>query len=116
VVFNALGGADVITANDLTGTDVKSVGLDLAGTLGGATADGQTDRVVVNSTNGDDALTVAGGAGDVIVSGLAATVELLHAEAADQLDVETLGGSDAVVSGGLATGTIQLFVDGVLVP
>jgi Ca2+-binding RTX toxin-like protein len=112
VDFNALGGADVITVDDLTGTGVKSVGLDLAG----ATADGQTDRVVVNGTNGDDALTVADGAGDVIVSGLAATVELLYAEAADQLDVETLGGSDTVASGGLATGTIQLFVDGVLVP
>src|SRR3954467_7576570 len=35
VDFNALGGADVVTVNDLTGTDVKSVNLDLAGTLGG---------------------------------------------------------------------------------
>ena len=59
---------------------------------------------------------VAGAAGDVSVSGLAATVELLHAEAADQLDFETLAGSDTVSSGGLAAGTIQLFVDGALVP
>jgi RTX calcium-binding nonapeptide repeat (4 copies) len=116
VLFNALGGADAVTVNDLSGTDVKSVDLDLAGTLGGAAGDGQTDRVVVNGTNGDDALAVAGGAGDVSVSGLAATVELLHAEAADQLDVETLGGNDTVSSGGLAGGTIQLFLDGVLVP
>ncbi len=116
VLFNALGGADAVTVNDLTGTDVKSVDLDLAGTLGGTTGDGQTDRVVVNGTNEDDALAVAGAAGDVSVSGLAATVELLHAEAADQLDVETLGGNDTVASGGLAAGTLQLFVDGVLVP
>ena len=116
VLFNALGGADAVTVNDLTGTDVKSVDLDLAGTLGGTTGDGQTDRVVVNGTNGDDALAVAGAAGDVSVSGLAATVELLHAEAADQLDVETLGGNDTVASGGLAAGTLQLFVDGILVP
>ena len=50
------------------------------------------------------------------MSGLAATVELLHAEAADQLDVETLAGNDTVASAGLAAGTIQLFVDGALVP
>ena len=116
VVFNALGGADLVTVGDLSGTDVTSVDLDLAGTLGGTVGDGQTDRVVVNGTTEDDALTVAGGAGDVSVSGLAATVELLHAEATDQLDVETLAGNDTVASGGLAAGTIQLFEDGVLVP
>jgi Ca2+-binding RTX toxin-like protein len=116
VLFNALGGADAVTVSDLTGTGVTSVDLDLAGALGGTTGDGQTDRVVVNGTNGDDAIAVAGGAGDVSVTGLAATVELLHAEAADQLDVETLGGNDTVATAGLAAGTIQLFVDGLLVP
>jgi hypothetical protein len=52
VDFNALGGADVVTVHDLTGTDVKSANLDLAGTLGGTTGDGQTDRVNVIGTNG----------------------------------------------------------------
>ena len=33
--FNALGGADTIVVNDLTGTDVTEVNLNLAGTLGG---------------------------------------------------------------------------------
>jgi hypothetical protein len=116
VVFNALGGADAVTVNDLTGTGVTSVDLDLAGALGGSAGDGQTDRVVVNGTNGNDALTVAGSAGDVSVSGLAATVELLHAEAADQLDLETFAGIDTLDSVGLAAGTLQLFFDGVLVP
>src|SRR5213592_5126297 len=46
VDFNALGGADLVTVNDLTGTDVTSVNVDLAGSLGGATGDGQPDRVV----------------------------------------------------------------------
>jgi Ca2+-binding RTX toxin-like protein len=115
VVFNALGGADSVVVNDLTGTDVTSVDLNLAGALGGATGDGQIDRVVVKGTDRNDALNVAGGAGDVSASGLAATVELLNTEAADQLDVETLGGSDTVAFGGLAAGTLQLFVEGVLV-
>jgi Ca2+-binding RTX toxin-like protein len=116
VLFNALGGADSVTVHDLTGTDVTSVDLDLAGTLGGTSGDGQTDRVVVDGTDNDDTIAVAGAAGDVSVSGLAATVELLHAEPADQLDVETLAGNDTVSSAGLAAGTIQLFEDGILVP
>jgi Ca2+-binding RTX toxin-like protein len=116
VDFNALGGADLVTVDDLSGTDVKSVDIDLAGTLGGTTGDGQPDHVVVNGTAGDDAINVNGDAGGVKVSGLAAGTELLDAEPGDRLDVNTLGGQDSVDSGGLAAGTIQLFVDGVLVP
>jgi len=51
VDFVALGGADLVTVNDLTGTDVTSVNVDLAGTLGGAAGDGQPDRVVVGRTS-----------------------------------------------------------------
>jgi Ca2+-binding RTX toxin-like protein len=116
VTFNALGGADNVTVNDLTGTDVISVNLDLASSLGGTTGDGQVDHVVVNGTDGDDAFTVAGAAGDVNVSGQAPAVELLHAEATDQLDFETFSGIDTVASGGLTAGAIQLFLDGVLIP
>jgi Ca2+-binding RTX toxin-like protein len=115
-VFNALGGADNVTVNDLTGTDVTSVDLDLAGALGGTTGDGQTDHVVVNGTAGDDAATVAGGAGEVSVTGLAPTLELLHAETTDQLDFENFEAGDTVASGGLAADTIQLFLDGSLIP
>jgi hypothetical protein len=111
VDFNALGGADLVTVNDLTGTDVKTVNLDLG------VGDGEPDRVVVNGTNGDDTITVNGDAGGVKVSGLAATIGILHPEAAnDRLEINTLAGTDAVDSSGLAAGAIQLFVDGVLVP
>jgi hypothetical protein len=116
VAFNALGGADAVTVGDLTGTDVTNVDLNLAGTLGGTTGDGQTDHVVVNGTNGNDALTVAGGADDVTVSGLATTVDLQHAEPADQLDLETFNGIDTLASAGLAAGTLQLFFDGIPIP
>ena len=30
IAFHALGGADTITVNDLTGTDVKQVAIDLS--------------------------------------------------------------------------------------
>jgi Ca2+-binding RTX toxin-like protein len=116
VDFNALGGADLVTVNDLSGTDVRSVNVDLAGTLGGSTGDGADDRVVVNATNGNDAIDVSGDAQAVKVSGLAPTTTILHSEARDRLDVNTLAGADRVGFAGLAAGVIKHFVDGVLIP
>ena len=116
VDFNALGGADSIRVNSLRGTDVRQVNLDLAGALGGTRGDGQADRVTVVGTDGNDRINVSGDAGAVKVSGLAATVNVLHSDAAlDGLDIETLGGTDSVFSAGLAAGSIRLFVDGALV-
>jgi Ca2+-binding RTX toxin-like protein len=117
VDFNALGGADLITINDLSGTDVRSVNVDLAGTLGGAIGDGQPDRVVLNATNNDDTIKVNGDATEVTAKGVAPLVAIFHPEAAnDRLEINTLAGTDAVDSSGLAAGAIQLFEDGVLVP
>jgi Ca2+-binding RTX toxin-like protein len=117
VDFNALGGVDLVTVNDLTGTDVNEVNVDLAGTLGGNAGDGAADRVVVNGTDGDDTINVSGDTAGVKVSGLAATVGVSHSEARnDQLEINTLNGNDNVNSAGLAAGVIQLFVNGVLVP
>jgi Ca2+-binding RTX toxin-like protein len=115
VDFNALGGADLVTVNDLSATDVTDVRVDLAGTLGGATGDTQADRIVVNGTDGDDAIVVNGDAGGVRASRLATTVGILHPEAGDRLDVNTLAGNDNVDARGLAAGAIQLFVDEVRV-
>src|SRR6266511_4331303 len=117
VDFNALGGADLVTVNDLTGTDVFSVNVDLAGTLGGATGDGQPDRVVANATNSDDAIDVSGDADVVEVSRLAPTIKILHPEVAnDRLEINTLAGADTLNTIGLAAGAIQLLEDGILVP
>ena len=116
VDFNALGGADSVTVNDLTGTGVRAVNVDLAGTLGGTSGDNEIDQVVVNATNGDDKIKVAGDAGTVKVTGLVPTVNVLHADVgSDRLDINTLAGTDTVHSAGLAAGEIQLFVDGTLV-
>src|SRR4029077_6898586 len=57
--FNALGGVDNIVVNDLSGTDVTQVNLDLAGTLGGTMGDGANDTVTINGTNGDDVITLS---------------------------------------------------------
>jgi len=117
VDFNALGGADLVTVNDLSGTDVSGVNVDLAGTLGGGTGDGQPDRIVVNATDNDDTIKVSGDATEVTAKGLDPLVAIFHPEVAkDRLEINTLAGSDTVDSSGLAAGAIQLFVDAVLVP
>ena len=117
VDFNALGLADVVTVNDLTGTGVKELNVDLAGSLGGTTGDAAADRVIVNATNGDDKVDVSGNAGGVKVRGLVPTVRVLHSETAnDSLEINTLEGTDTVKSAHLDLGLIQLFVDGALVP
>ncbi|TAK83955.1 MAG: calcium-binding protein, partial [Aquabacterium sp.] len=50
IAFHALGGADTITVNDLTGTDVRQVTIDLAAS--GGAGDGAADTVIVNGTAG----------------------------------------------------------------
>ena len=76
-----------------------------------------TLKLEVDATDGDDTINVQGDTDIVKLSGLAATVALLHSEGAnDRLEVNTLGGRDAVDSSGLAAGAIQLLVDGIPVP
>jgi Ca2+-binding RTX toxin-like protein len=116
VDFNALGGADVVTVNDLKPTAVRQLKVDLAATLGGSAGDGQADRVIVAGTAGNDRIDVSGDAGAVKVSGLAAGIRILHPEAAlDRVEINTLGGVDSVASAALSAGAIQLFVNGALV-
>ncbi|SIO58806.1 Hemolysin-type calcium-binding repeat-containing protein [Singulisphaera sp. GP187] len=113
VDVNALGGADTITVNDLTGTDLKQVNLDLAATPGSGTGDGQADTVIVNGTNGDDAITALGDASGVSVIGLTAQVNIKGAEAAnDRLIINARDGDDVVDGSSLAAGSIAFTADG----
>jgi Ca2+-binding RTX toxin-like protein len=113
VSIAAKGGADNITVNDLSGTGVTQVNIDLAGTPGSGVGDGQADTVVVNGTAGNDVITIAGDAGSASVSGLAAKVQITGAEAAnDRLIVNALGGDDVVAASGLSATAIQLTEDG----
>ena len=109
--FNALGGADTITVNDLTGTGVKNVNIDLASPPGSGTGDGQADTIIINATSGDDNIVVSTSGGVITVSGLAATVTITGAEAAnDRLVINGLGGDDVITASGLSG--IQLTADG----
>ena len=111
VDFNALGGPDSVTVNDLTGTDVTQTNLDLAAELGGSAADGALDNVVVNATKGDDTINVDGSRAGVDVTGLAAAVSIKHADPTDSLFLNTVAGKDGVIVNGV-TGLLQLLVDG----
>src|SRR5262249_24290722 len=91
--INALGGADSITVNDLTGTDATRVAIDLAGTAGSGQGDGAADSVTVNGTAGDDHITVVSSGASVVVNGLAAEVTIAGAEGAnDSLTINGLAG------------------------
>ena len=111
VDFNALGGPDSVTVNDLTGTDVTQTNLDLAAALGGSAADGAVDNVIVNATKGDDTIHVDGSRAGVDVTGLATAVSIRHADATDVLSVNSVAGKDNVSVNGV-TGLLQLLIDG----
>lgn len=109
--FNALGGADAIVVNDLTGTDVTDINLNLGAT--GSGGDAQPDTVTVNGTSGDDVALVTGDAAGTGVFGLSAIVTVTGAEASrDRLVVNALAGDDVVEASGLASGAIQLTANG----
>jgi Ca2+-binding RTX toxin-like protein len=109
--FNALGGADVVVLNDLSGTDVTELNLDLGAAGGGG--DGQADTIIVNGTGGDDVIFVAGGAGSVSILGLAAQIQITNSETAfDTLTINSLAGDDVVEASGLAADAVRLVADG----
>ena len=80
VQLKTQGGVDNVTVNDLTGTDVKLVAIDLAAT-GGTAADGQFDGVTVDGSSGKDAINIALVGSTVSVTGLSAQVTIDHADA-----------------------------------
>jgi len=111
--FTAKGGVDDITVHDLSGTDVTTVNLDLAGVPSSGNGDGAADKVTVEGTVGDDVISVAGDATGVSVAGLAAQVNITGAEAAnDQLTIEAQAGDDVVTAAGVAAGALRLTEDG----
>ena len=108
--FNALGGADTIVVNDLSGTDVKEINIDLS--AGGA-GDGQADTIIINATSGDDVIQVTGDANGVTIFGLDYTVNITGFEAAnDRIIIKGLAGDDVIEASGLAAGTIQFTANG----
>jgi Ca2+-binding RTX toxin-like protein len=109
--FNALGGADTIVVNDVSGTDLTQTNLALAAVGGGG--DAQPDNVIVQGTNGADVALVTGGGSAVSVLGLATAVNVTNPEPAnDRLTINALAGDDVIEASGLPAGLIQLVGSG----
>jgi Ca2+-binding RTX toxin-like protein len=103
----AFGGADTLTVNDLSGTDMNAVNSDLGGN------DNAADNVVTNATNGDDVAVVAGNASGTSVLGLAAQVNATNFTAGiDRLTVNLLNGDDVLDASGLAANGLLLTGNG----
>ncbi|MFL5036681.1 MAG: beta strand repeat-containing protein [Microvirga sp.] len=111
IAVNALGGADTITVNNLTGTDVKEVAINLAAT--GGAGDAQADTVIASGSNGSDIIDVFGTGTSVSVVGLPATVNIAGAEGAnDSLVVNAGGGNDGITASTVPAGVMKLTLDG----
>jgi len=107
--LNALGGADNITVNDLSGTGVKQVAIDLASPPGSGQGDGQPDTVTVNGRSGNDHITIANNGTSVTVSGLPATVTIAGVEvASDRLVISGGAGNDVIDASGLTVAPLSL--------
>jgi Ca2+-binding RTX toxin-like protein len=104
----ALGGSDHIVVNDLTGTGVSQVNIDLG--LQGA-GDAAADTIDVHAGNGPETIQLQGSAGVVTVTGTPAAVTLANLESADTLTVSGHDGNDVISAAGLAT-DMHLVLDG----
>jgi Ca2+-binding RTX toxin-like protein len=109
--LRTLGGADNVTVNDLSGTDMNHVELALRGPDGGG--DGQSDSVTINGSQSADTISVGGDVGGLNVTGLAATVTIFDAEPTlDQLTVNGQGGDDVINAQSLHADAIRFVING----
>ena len=75
------GGADTVTIDDLSGTEVTTAEIDLAATTGAA--DAQDDTVQVNGSGLADRVDVTANGGTVEVAGLAAQTSVTGGDPTD---------------------------------
>jgi Ca2+-binding RTX toxin-like protein len=110
IAVRASGGTDAITVNDLRGTDVTGVDIDLSASLGGG--DLSADTVTVNGTSKRDVVDVTRAAAQIVVAGLKAQTRITGSEpAGDTLRLQTLDGRDAVTVAPDVSGLIAPLVD-----
>ncbi|HET9667108.1 MAG TPA: hypothetical protein VFP09_10145, partial [Desertimonas sp.] len=107
-----LGGVDNVNVNDLTGTAVKQVAIDLSAMPGSGHGDGAADSVNVSGTAGDDRINVVTSVASVAVNGLAAQVTIKGADAGtDTLVVNGGAGNDIINASGVH-GQVNLSLNG----
>jgi hypothetical protein len=91
--LTALGGADTVTVNDMSGTDFRHANVDLSVPAGG---DDATDVVTVNGTDQDDQLRARANDVRITVAGLDSDTRITGMEPTDQLRINSLDGNDTV--------------------
>ena len=112
VHLQLLGGLDHVELDDLAGTDLKQVTVDLAVVAGLKVADGQADTVGAVATTGNDKINVALTAGAVTVTGLPYELKITNADAIDTLVISGAEGNDIINASKLPTGKMDLFLVG----
>ena len=111
--LNALGGADDVVVNDMTGTDLTDVHVDLAQVAGSGADDGQPDTVTVNGSAGSDVAVVGQAGADLQVTNLAPTVAISGANpSTDRLVIAAQDGDDVVEASGTNGSSALLTLDG----
>jgi Ca2+-binding RTX toxin-like protein len=111
LTFHAAAGSDTIAVNDLAGTGVTRVLLDLAA-AGTDFGDGATDTVRINARNGKDSISLSSSGTTVKIDGLAWATTVKAAEIADQLVIAGLGGADRINAAALGASVMALTIDG----
>jgi hypothetical protein len=110
--LRTLGSADNVTVGDLTGTKLTEADVDLGGFGGGG--DGAADTVTSIGTNGSDHVRLGAPDGEPVVAGLPTRLQVSGAEtASDDVNVDTLGGDDAIDGSVRLAGLRAVNVDGV---
>ncbi len=110
--FAALGGADTITVNDLSATDVTQLVFDLASTIGGPSGDAQVDTITLNGSADANTINLSGTAAALVITGLPYAVTLNVVETTDRLIIQAGEGDDTLSATGIATALLVLTLDG----
>ena len=105
-----LDGADKLVINDLTGSLVQEVTINLAGAAGGG--DGAVDSITVKGTGGDDFIDLLGQPGQFFVLGTPAFVTVQNAEAIDTFTISGGAGDDRISAGSISAGAGKFTLDG----
>jgi hypothetical protein len=97
LALRVLGGADTITVNTTTGTDLATVDVNL-GAFGGG-GDAAADTVITNGTDAADSVRVRRLGSQAAVGGTGAETRVSGELGLDTLRIQTLGGNDKVEVG-----------------
>ena len=106
--MRTLGGADNVSAGDLSGTGVKSLVIDLQASGGGG--DGQIDSVTIHGSAKSDTLKVFNVGANFTIAGLPWHTEIRGRETMDNVSLVTGDGNDRINLAAIAVGAGSIAV------